>query len=643
MRAVCIFACALLFAPGWARAAVNDDLASQRFHFQKAEAALAAADDKAFRSHRVALGDYPLALYLDFDDLSRRLTAWPLGELDAFFRAHEESYLATRLREQLLAKLAHAQRWSDYLRYYRDTLPSTELLCYALTARLRANDASALAEIPAVWDVPRSQPDACDPVFARWKDSGQMTETWVWSRFAKSVEAGNLRLAKYLKKQLRERQPLAELFLQVHKRPTLIKQRDLFESPELPIQQIVAHGVRRMARQEPLDALYHWELYEAQQLFPEQLAATTKHEVVKRLIRGGHVDEALGILSYSHTLRKHDLVEELLREALAEQDWERFESAVALLDAGSRSEERWLYWRARAQDALGRALPNFKPSRDIYTALAGNRSFYGFLSADILGAPYSFVDESEPVSAEQLVAVAAQPGMRRAFELWLLGQHDRARAEWLYTSYGLSNPELLAAGQLARDWGWHTSGIRAMISGNYWNQLTVRFPIAYREQIDREATATSIEPTFIYAIARQESAFDARAKSPVGALGLMQIMPQTAHFTAKTYGLSHKDKSDLMSPEHNVALGSRYLHYLLGRFDNNRILAAAAYNAGPHRVNRWLSEDGKKRPFDIWIETIPFRETRNYVQNVLCFQVIYGYRLGTPVAFVSAAEARSYL
>jgi soluble lytic murein transglycosylase len=182
-----------------------------------------------------------------------------------------------------------------------------------------------------------------------------------------------------------------------------------------------------------------------------------------------------------------------------------------------------------------------------------------------------------------------------------------------------------------------------MAEAQYWDDLQVRFPIVYKEHVTKAAQQTSVNPLFIFAVTRQESAFVHDAKSPAGAVGLMQLLPATAKQTAQKNGLSFTPQ-DLIMPEKNIALGSRYLDHLLGVFDGNRILAAAAYNAGPTRVKKWLNKDkGAQLPYDVWIETIPYKETRGYVQNVLSFSVIYAYRLGQETNFVTPAEANRQL
>ena len=623
-------------------------LESQRFHYQKAKSALSADNTAVFEEHLDKLGDYPLKQYLEYAKIRKSFIKYPFNEVDQFFVDYPGSFLETRLRTNLLHFLASRKKWSDFLRYYDEQRASTSLNCHAIYAQLRLSKTdeskeALFSQVTSLWNVGKSQPNACDPLFALWKKAGHQTEEIVWSRFNKLMANRETRFARYLTNHMSKLKPKAELYLQLHSNPNIVAKRELFSNHDLPTQQMIAHGIRRLAHQKPLEALSHWEMYEAQQLFPKELIKDTKLYVIKRLIRGGHANEAQQLLSYSHSLRKSNLVEEILREALAEQDWKRFADGLQLLEPALRYSERWLYWAARAQTQLKRRLPDYAPSQQIYESLAGKRSFYGFLASDFLKKQYTLLDESQVVESSELAEIADLPGMKRARELWLIGSTTEAKAEWLHLSSSLDTAGLLAVGHLAKDWGWYNTGIQAMISGNLWNELTVRFPLAYRDEIFQIATDATVEPTLIYAIARQESAFDSLAKSPVGAMGLMQLMPATARFTAKKAGIEHKQTTDLLDATHNMRLGSEYLSHLLQKFNGNRILVAAAYNAGPHRVNRWLSEVGKERPVDIWIETIPFKETRHYVQNILCFSVIYSYRLGAPKSFLSNKEAKQYL
>lgn len=634
--------CQLTF---YSQAEENPTLASQRFHYQKAKVALANHQAAEFASHLQQLDDYPLKQYLEFAQLRSNFGSLPYSAIEEFLTRYSGTFLESRMRANFLIFLASRENWPAFLKYYRDDMDSLVLRCHSLHARIKSGDTSALQETALLWNIGKSRPKQCDPLFKTWTAAGQMTDDLIFSRLTKSVEAKEMRFAQYLSKQLSDPllQSRAKLLLEVHRNPKMITKRHLFSSHDNSTQHIISHGIKRLAQQAPLDALYQWELYEAQQIFSQDMIRDTKLEVVKRLIRKGHAQEAQNLLNYSRSLREQDLVEELAREALTDLDWPRLADVLSMLDSENQQSDRWQYWAARVQEEMQTPLSGFDTPAAIYLAIAKNRSFYGFLASDKLKQKYSLVDDSNSEEQTLTPIVAELGGMKRAYELWITGNTTEAKAEWLHLSHKLDDEQLLAAGKLARDWGWYNTGIQAMISGNFWNQLTVRFPLAYRDEVHRIANDTQVEPTFIYAIARQESAFDAEARSPVGAMGLMQLMPQTAKFTAQKSGIKHAQTGQLLDAEHNMLLGSHYLNHLLQKFKGNRILAAAAYNAGPHRVNGWLSEEGKERPVDVWIETIPFRETRFYVQNILCFSVIYGYRLGVPTTFISAEETNRYL
>jgi soluble lytic murein transglycosylase len=159
----------------------------------------------------------------------------------------------------------------------------------------------------------------------------------------------------------------------------------------------------------------------------------------------------------------------------------------------------------------------------------------------------------------------------------------------------------------------------------------------YQDTFERHASARQVPSTELMAIARRESAFFPQARSPVGARGLMQIMPATGKQVASSLGRRHSN-SDLYEVDHNVLLGSAYYRQLLDRFGGNRVFALTAYNAGPHRVDRWKSKAGEEVPVEVWIETIPYRETRNYVKAVLSYNVVFQYMMGDTLSMLTPEE-----
>lgn len=621
----------------------NTKLNEQRYHYERAKIALKKKNTSQFDEHYGYLDDYPLRPYLDYSLVKQHLNPISLTPLDAFLNEYPDSYLSNRLRSQLVEQLAHRKRWEDFVYYYTPQIRSAKFNCYHLYALSQLGNTDILEEVSLLWSQGKSHPKACDPLFAWWKNKGAMSDDIIWTRFDAAMNKKQRRLARYVKSLLpHEWQSTASLYEKVDRKPSLITQHRKFQPSSKQLQQIIAFGIKKYARKHPKKALYHWERYEAQQLFDPTLALNTKHSIVKQLTRKGFTQEARNLIAQSPSLRQPDLIEKLIRDSLKSQRWDNVLYGINSLSNDRKETDRWQYWLARS--SLELELPDAqKSAMNIFRKLAQKRSFYGFLSSDRLDTTYSF--EHKPIEVPQLAAdiIAQTPALIRSKELWLTGYMSEAQAEWRFGTKKMSSRELAAAGTLAQRWGWYNKSINAMIAGNLWDHLTVRFPLAFSDQVESVASETHVEKTLIYAIARQESAFLESAKSSAGAMGLMQLMPATARATAQKTGISHR-KEDLYRAEHNIALGGHYLNELLTQFDGNRILTAAAYNAGPHRVNRWMnSESSETLPYDVWIETIPFKETRSYVQNVLSFSVIYSYRLGQPKKLITELEAKRRL
>lgn len=620
------------------------DRAQMRLDYAAARKALDDNRIQAYRQLLPKLRDYPLLPYLEYDDIVRRLHTMPTAEVAAFFEHYPNSFLSDRLAHRWLRTLAAQQKWRDYRDFFQPRLATDpELACHYLQARLKTGDLTALQEIADMWNVDKSQSKACDPVFSTWIAAGGLTPELIWDRHRKTLASGERGLTSYLARQLPPaQQPMAKLLQEVDANPKILSQQTRFSAQSSQMRDIIAFGIEKLARQDALTALNLWRGYDAQQLFDDDQRREIQYHLSSRLMRQKHQAAAEQLLAGMPEITRADLSEWLIRDALRKQDWEKAYEWLARLPAEAQETERWSYWRARMMEELKIREINGKTPRDIYAGVAATRSFYGFLSADKLGYEYGLVDKPMVISDELLQKVEFSQGIQRAREFYVLGQMGAANREWYHTTRHMLTEEVVAAGRIANRWGWHRHGIQAMVDAQHWDDLQVRFPLAYQDQVANAAQKTAINPLLLYAIARQESAFMADARSPVGAMGLMQLMPATAMQTAKQSGISYVPQ-DLLKPEKNIALGSQYLNQLLGQFNGNRILAAAAYNAGPSRVKQWLSKDDAKLPYDVWIETIPFQETRGYVQNVLSFSVIYAYRTGTKQPFITEAEANRAL
>ncbi|SDK23372.1 transglycosylase SLT domain-containing protein [Microbulbifer yueqingensis] len=622
---------------------------AQREKLREARLAISRGDTVELNRLKRELQGYPLLPYLDYWAIVRKIDSLPYTEIDRFLGEHQDTAIGDWLRVRVLRELGSRKRFRAYLKYYKpEKITRTSLRCYYADAVARHGDRDeAYRLVEELWMVGRSQAEECDPVFARWIKDGGLTPELAWGRHLLAVESGNLDLARYIAgKMPPEQAQLARLLREVHRHPAQLTNYTHFIDKRPEYRQIVLHGLERLAREDAAVADSAWQRYEASYLFADAERDQLLRELALQFARQDDIDGLRRFFERTEEFTDARTIGWLARQSMRELDWAQVEFWIDRLPPEEQLLDVWLYWKARSleeQYGKGRA----DEAVQLYRQAAEERSYYGFLSADILGQNYKFIDRPAPVTPDLVAEMAARPGMLRARELQAIGELYHARREWDYATEGMEHRELLTAGKVASAWGWYHKSIRSVLAADYLDDLELRFPLAFADIVtdvsNRMAQKTALDPYLIYAVARQESHFAHDAKSGAGALGLMQLLPSTARATARKAGVEYRRSWDLLTPKTNIALGSFYLRTLLNRFDNNRILAAAAYNAGPTRVAGWLKETGKKLPYDVWIETIPYHETRKYVQNVLAYSVIYAYRSGSVKPLLRDNEATSKL
>jgi len=321
----------------------------------------------------------------------------------------------------------------------------------------------------------------------------------------------------------------------------------------------------------------------------------------------------------------HRMQELRIRVALDKKAWTQALEWIDALPPKLQTMENWRYWRARMLQETGeKDLAN-----TLFRSLAKQRSYHGFLAADRAGLAYNLNNKPLSVSQETINALASREGFQRSKELLELGRLNNARREWRAATKDLSTIQLQSAAKLAQRWDWHSQAIFTLARTKYWDDLELRFPLEHEQHVESFSTTKSLDKAWVLAVIRQESAFSADAESHAGALGLMQLMPATARGTAKSMNLKPPKRRDLLAPATNINIGTSYLKKVFDRLNDNTVLAISAYNAGPHRVLKWLPE--KRLEADLWVEMIPFKETRRYTQRVLAYSVIYDKRLGNKV------------
>ncbi|MBV0931953.1 transglycosylase SLT domain-containing protein [Marinobacterium weihaiense] len=627
---------ALLAAPATADtlAETQDEL---RDAFVKSYTAIAADPDSISEMMHETLGHYPLYPYLEYRLLNSQLEQQTQARIDDFLQRHEDTPLYGRLLFAWARHTGEQGHWQNFEQTWsRIQRPSTSLQC--LNGRRLLDQGSqdaAWQTARMLWTVGHSQPDICDPLFEPWLKSDNFTSADALNRYVAALTKGRTGLATYITRFLTtaEDKLRAEQALKLYKTPRLLLDDPNQLSKDHPHRHaLLEMNVRRLARSDLDAAIRLWVRDRDRLQVPEEAQQElTGYLGVWRSKRfpGSNGRQLLAKLDphYTHA----ELTGWRIRLALTDRDWQQVNSLIGKLPESERLSDRWQYWDAIARQHLG------KPVQDQLRTLAGERSFYGFMAAQLLGQDYALNDEPAQFSQEALDTLAATPSFERMRELLALERYTDARSEWNLAVADMTPEQIHLAAHLVKRFGWHHQGIRGAIKSGQWNDMQLRFPAPHTELYQRHAKARSIDPTWALAVTRQESAFWMGARSHVGARGLMQLMPATARATARRHGIPLAGLGALNEPDTNIQLGTAYLSEVAKRFDGNQAYASAAYNAGPHRVSRWLEARGKL-PLDIWIETIPFDETRGYVQNVLSFRVIYERLANRPVALFSEQE-----
>ncbi|MGJ7458045.1 transglycosylase SLT domain-containing protein [Halomonas sp. RA08-2] len=593
---------------------------------------LAQADDRALRNaleaarsqqwERIdqrAIAGHPLAGYVEYHRLRGRLPQAEPGQILDFIERHKDSPLGEWLRGQAIAQYGHAGRYGSLLAVADGEPAGTARQCYYYSALLGSDPQAAAEGGVALWRVGRSQPDACDNLFGALRSRGVIGEQQVWERKMLAWQAGESGLAGYLGRQLGSRwdearrvmERLSGDFAAVTRVPTCL-------GPECrgsgPLFAAAMHGFTRANTEAALEAWRKIALHLP--IEREHHDAIERDLIFYSLVRDirqhrAWVDQALAGRSDA------DLLELRVRAALGERDWRGVLSWLDRMTPETRDDSRWHYWAGRAHEQLG----DNARAREAYALAAQGRSFFGFAAADRINQPYALNLERNGFDDSYRKQVACWPTVQRTEALLRINEPGLAASEWYAAVERVGEHEARALADYAQRRGWHAKLVQTTITGRMWDALDWRFPEAYREHFLHWGRQTSVDPYLLMGIARRESAYNPTAVSPAGARGLMQVMPGTATQLARQLGISDPGAYGVLDPALNIRLGSTYIRDMLDRYSGNRLAAAAAYNAGPGRVDRWLADAPEE--FDLFVESIPFRETRLYVQAVLSYRAIF--------------------
>lgn len=579
------------------------------------------------------LEDYLLYPYLQYEDLRFRRAKVPDEDMATFLAQHPDWAFTPGLERAWLRTLGKRGQWKSLIQYAPGSLDDTEVDCFLARARIeRGETEGLLAEAQSLWTVGTSQPDACDPVFRWLKNEGGITTGLAWERIRRAMEARQPRLTLYLARFLAPEDKIwADQWYQLDRSAY----RQLEQSAKWPDHEksrdIAAYGLNRLARSDPDRA---WETYQAiASRF--DWGVDVEGGILREIALWSAVEGADGTperfnavpLSY----RDGKLLEWWTRYNLSHGHWADVILAIDEMPPEQRDDSRWRFWSARARLETGAV----ELSTEELTGLAQEANYYGFLAADLLDLPYTICPEVPNVTQEQVNALKEQPGFQRALELRRAGVPNWSRSEWKIAVKPLDREGLRAAAALSTQENWPDMAIFALGNSGDLRWYDWRFPLEFSNLVEVQANKRKLDSAWVMGLMRSESAMAEDALSSAGARGLMQVMPGTAQLLAKRHSFNYTGHQQLMQAETNIEFGTAYLRDLLDRFGENEVLVSGAYNAGPHVVDRWMADRQTEDPA-IWVETLPYFETRDYIPRVLAFSTIYDWRLQNPVARLSS-------
>lgn len=593
-----------------------------------ARAAFVAGHTDKLKAMAQRLNDSPLEPYATYFQLRMRWDDADSAPIRAFFARVEDTPIIDKFRGEWLKQMAKQQRWEEFAAEYPNLVESdTELTCHALQWQRKEDEDKALQGARMLWITGAAQADNCMPLFDAAVKRGLITANDVQRRMQSSLESGKISQAKIFNRHLpeAERWPVVELDAAA-RNPQLYLHKTSFGSASAGRRTVALFALQRLARRSVNLAHAEWQRIighfsedERQQGFAA-LGYAAALEQDERALGWYEAAGDIGLNEKQLAWR--------VRAALRAENWYEVNVGIEAMSPQQQSESAWRYWKARALMALG----DEAGANVLLLPLSREYHYYGQLALEELGAISGAWIESKKFEPgeQEVAAMHARPEMQRTILLYHLGLRTEAAREWDWALRGMDDRELLVAAAVAQRNGMYDRSINAAIRTVELHDFNLRYPAPYREALQSPLHEHELEEAWVYGLMRQESRFVTQAKSEAGAAGLMQVMPKTAQWAARRLGLKGYRKGMIHQLDVNLRLGTYYMKNVYSRFDDNPVLASTAYNAGPTRARKWRGN----RPLEgaIYIETIPFDETRDYVRKVMSNTLYYAKLFGQPDA-----------
>ena len=620
---------------GYATTSMATNLSHQREVYDQAQDLLDQKQVDEYQSIRGQIADYPLTPYVDYRAFLVGLSERTPSEVTQFINTHSDFPFSGRISAPYISSLARTNQWQTLLEFQTTEPRGETYQCHYYTAMYhQGNKTEAFKGAQKLWYSGRSVSDACDPLFSAWNEAGLRTDEHVIERMLLAFEARNGAMMSYLTKLLhaKEAKQQAQVMTSLFNNPESVLEFAEQHSATSFYQKQTKLGLKKLARKNVGQAQRIFEKVVKAQKLAQTDAQELADYITFRLINTSNQALIRWRDSKIATSNNRSLVERRARLAIQHADWKGLQNWISLLPDDAQQSLRWQYWLGRSEIETGQQVAG----QQRLESIVGKRNFYSVAAATEIKRSIDY-----PVSTVELDKASIQPFNNSLARIEELIERDKIAAaksewRWLLSKVDEEQKEMLAA--YASYKRWHNLSVTASIEAKMWDNLQLRFPIAHRWWFNFYGEKHSIDPITLMSLARQESALDVEARSPVGARGIMQIMPSTAKYTARKYEINYSGSDELYEVGKNIEIGSHYLKGLLEQYDNNRIFALAAYNAGPHRVKTWRKRTQGQLDAYSFIEAIPFNETRGYVQNILMFETYYRDLMGVDGAFLNQNE-----
>ncbi|MFC0309190.1 transglycosylase SLT domain-containing protein [Gallibacterium trehalosifermentans] len=581
-----------------------------------------------------SLQDYPLYPYAWYRTLIKQTIITP-EQLQQFLAKNTDFPLNNALIDQFYQKSFQQKDWALLAKSKTTiTAQNSAQQCIQLVAKQQLS-ANNTAELNQIWQATKklwlsgdNLAKQCVPLFQAWQQAGNLTEDLIQQRAELAMAAQNRSLLNYLQGLTQNKaikQQLQE-WLTLLNQPQHIDKVSENWSITKQNKQILLTNLPRYFKTIPEQNLDFIKLqlqltqWQQKWQFSNDELALLKRVILQRFFDNTQPQWLTWRDQQIRQLKNDALTERRLRVAIRQQ--QPLSEWLALLSTNTANKDEWRYWQAWQWQQQGKKTE----AQTALQQLSQQRGFYALLAAETLGIDYqpTMQDLPQPITFDPLwQSPNIAQAIARITELRHFRYLDDAYSEWAFLLKNISTQQALLLSEYALQQQWFDLAVAATIKAKAWDYIRLRLPLAYQQWFTINVTNKGISPSFAMAIARQESAWRPNVRSSANAIGLMQLLPSTAKSTAQQAQYNTQQANKLTDPLTNILLGTAHLAQLAEKYGDNRLLIAAAYNAGAKNVDRWLTENNGKLSMAEFIASIPFYETRNYVQNVVSYDYYY--------------------